>query len=392
MTEYDKILIASLDSFLNSKKVFISFETDTAVQLIKRAKEQKTLPIVFLENRAEFERVLPEAEFLAVKKEVMFAVSSQLQRSAELVRICSMMEKNGISYIVFKGAVCRALYTNPEYRTSTDEDLLVKAENIEKAKQILLANGYRLINEKSGEIKLANKFLNSLVELHSSLVDESVSDGMRAVGDIFKNQLEKSVSIDIGAGKVKTFTPTFGFLSLCVHFFNHFVRGGIGIRPVMDIACFISTYRAEIDFDFCFSVLETINAKKTIRTVMAICEKYFNVELNVSENDKTVNLLLSDILGAGAYGTADSGRVHSGAVTKNLAHKDKGIISTAFSVLIPSEDEIVSKHPEMRGKKREIRNYRIKRIIGFAGEKGKFKTVKTAGNRKKLLKELEIYE
>ena len=392
MTEYDKILVASLEGFLNRKEISFSFNPDTAEQLIKRAREQKVLPIVFIKNKAELERILPETTFAALKTEIMLAVSSQLQRSAELVRICSLMEKNGISYIVFKGAVCRTLYSDSEYRTSTDEDLLVGSANIEKAKQLMLSNGYKIVSEKGGELKFVNKYLNSLVEIHSSIVDESLSDEMRDVGDIFKNQLEKSVSVDIGAGKVKTFTPTFGFLSLCVHFFNHFVRGGIGIRPVMDIACFIRSFYSEIDFDFGFSVLKSIKADTTILTVISICKIYFNIDLNLSENEKFAEMLLSDILGAGAYGTADAGRVHSGSVTKSLAHKNKGIISTAFSVLMPSEDEIVSKHPEMKGKKREIRNYRIKRIIGFAGEKGKLKTVKTAGNRKKMLKELGIVE
>lgn len=392
MTDYDNILIASLEGFLNEKDINFSFENNNAEQLVKRAKEQKVLPIVLLKNREGLEHVLSEAEFGAIKTEVMLAVTSQLQRNSELVRVCGLFGANGIDYIVFKGAACRTLYSNSEYRTSSDEDFLVGADGLEKAKCILLRSGYRLISEKDGELKLLNPFLNFLIELHSSLVDESVSEEMKNIGGLFISQLEKSVCLDIGDGMIKTFTPTFGFLSLCVHFFNHFVRGGIGIRPVMDIACYIKNYNNEIDFDFCFSVLKTIKAEKTIRTAILICKKFFNVEFDISENEKSADLLLEDILGAGAYGTADVGRVHSGTMTKTMTRKDNGLISTAFSVLLPSEKDIISKHPELEGKKREIRKYRIKRIIGFAGEKGKLKTVKTAGNRKKLFKELGIVE
>jgi len=389
MKEHNNILITSLESYLNEKNISVDLDTETAGLLIEKSREQKVLPIVFLKNSDAFRNVLSNEDYLKIKSEVMFSVSSQLQRNAELLRICSLFENNGVKYIVFKGAVCRALYLkNSEYRISSDEDFLVDGNKIESAKMILLQNGYSVLEENGGETKLINKSFKSLLELHSSLVNRSYSSEMNSIGELFIQQLENPFKIKVDNGEINTFSPTFGFLSLCVHFFNHFVRGGIGIRSVMDIACFIKEYSDEIDFEYCFSILDTIKAEKTVRTVIALCVKYFGIESEYADNGKNVDELLDDILEAGAYGTADAGRVHSGTATRDAVHGNGGVVSALF----PSKKAIVSKKPELEGNNKEINRYRRERIINFAFKGNKINTVKTVRKRKKLLKNLEIFK
>ena len=392
MTECNEIIIASLESYMNGKKLNMDFDSETAEKLICMSRMQKILPIVFLKNSQALQKALTKEKYDEVKSEVMFSVFSQVQRNAELVRVCKLFKAEGINCIVFKGAVCRALYSDSEYRTSSDEDIFVAADSIERAGELLQSSGYKLTERKSGELKLVNPRVKSLLEVHSGLVDSRGSDGMKEIDRLFSAQLECPVRLKTEAGDIPTFSPDFGFLSLCVHFFNHFVRGGIGIRPVMDIACFVKNNYEEIDFDYCFSLLRKINAEGTILSVLSLCRKYFDVECAYQGEEKTVEKLLDDIMNAGAYGTSDSGRTHSGAVTKKIARSNRGFVSSAFSVLFQSDEEIVSAHPELKGKSDEIRKYRFRRIAGFAGEKGKIKTLATASKRNKLLKELGIID
>lgn len=390
MKECDKLLLDSLNSYMNGRTVNADFDAEAAMELIECSKMHKVFPIVYLKNSQSFEKAMDFQNFARIKTEVLVNVSAQIQRSAELVRVCSLLKESGISCIVFKGAVCRAMYECPEYRISSDEDILVGAENIDKAAEILTADGYELVNFKGGEAKLVSRRLNSILELHSSVVDEEVSDAYSEIGRMFRSQLESPVMTDIGCGEIAAFSPSYGFLSLCVHFFNHFVRGGIGIRPLMDIACFIKKYENEIDFDFCFSVLGKISAEKLIKTVIALCNRIFETDCKFAKNEKTADMLLEDILSAGAYGTADESRLHSGIVTKSIAHGNKGGLSSALSAVFPSDSDIVSAHPELEGRNAEIRKYRIKRIVGFAGRKGKIKVLQSTGKRKKLFKALGI--
>ncbi len=390
MNECDRLLLDSLNSYMNGQASDSDFDVQTAVELISLSGKQKVFPIVYLQNSECFERVMDFQSLAEIKIKVMLNVSAQIQRSSELVRVCGLLKEKGISLIVFKGAVCRAMYSHPEYRISSDEDILVGAKNMEESVRILTSNGYELLEMKGGEAKLINRTLNSILELHSSLVDEAVSEEYRKIGELFRSQLESPMTLDIGCGEIATFSHTCGFLSLCMHFYNHFVCGGIGIRPLMDIACFIKKYKNEIDFDFCFSVLRTVNAEKFIKTVIALCNKIFETDCAYAENREAADMLLDDIISAGIYGTADESRAHSGTVTKSLAHGNGGRISSAFSALFPSASDIASAHPELEGRSAEIRKYRIKRIVGFAGGKGKIKVLQSTKKRKKLLKAVGI--
>lgn len=390
MYDFDKILLESLAYYTNGLRHNAKFDKETALKLIKRSREQKVFPIVFLTNSEAFEKVLDKAELARIKSEVLLSVSSQVQRSAELVRVYNLLKADGISSVVFKGAVCRMLYSNPEYRISSDEDILVGADNLERSADVLSANGYVVLEKKNGEIKLMSRRIGSLVELHSSLVNADVSGAFGRIAETFNEQLQNPEMLDIGSGEIAVFSPTYGFLSLCIHFFNHFIRGGIGIRPVMDIAQYIKIYQDRIDFDYCFDLLRDINAEMLILTVISLCRKYFGIECGFEGSVNTVEALLDDIMNAGIYGTADESRVHGGTATRAAAREGKGMLSSAVSAVFPSKEEIVSQHPELKGKIGEINRYRIKRIVGFAAKKGKLNVLQSAGKRNRLFKELGI--
>lgn len=388
MTECDKLILASLNSYMNGTQFSAEFDEAAADDLLKKSKEQKIFPIVFLQNSAAFERVFSPEKFFSLKTQMLFTVSAQVQRTAELVRVCRLLESENIIYIVFKGAVCRAMYKNPEYRISSDEDLLVKAEEIRKAAELLCRNGYEILSDKGEEIKLLGKRVKMILELHSSLVSNKESPQWELIDSEIKSQLESVERTDIGAGEVNTFEPTYGFLTLCIHFYTHFIISGIGIRQVMDMACFVKTYSERIDFDYIFSQLESINAKKLIISVLEIGAQYFGLDFPVGNGYN--EMLLDDLLCAGVYGTADRTRLHSGSMTKKYVHGNKGFFPSLVSSVFPSDESIEEIHPELKGNKKKIRVYKIRRIINFAGEKGKIKSLLNAEKRKKLLKELGV--
>ena len=388
MTECEKILMSCLNFFLNDKKFFFETDKETAQTLIKRAEEHKLIPVLYLTAGESLKNIISPQQFSALGANVIFSVSLQAQRTAELVRLCRILENEGIELLVFKGAELRAIYKNSDYRISSDEDLLVKDEDMQRAAGILEKNGYEVISDKNDEIKLAGRRINLLVELHSSLVGTHSPEWDR-IDRLLISQLDSADTVETGAGSIKTFSPTFGLLSLLVHLFKHFVIGGVGIRQIMDIAAYIEYYSEKIDFDTVFSLLQTVKAEKFAKSVINICSEYFGLKMNFGKADKE---LLDDFLCAGIYGGADAGRIHSGSLTRNMSQGGGGMIANIVSVAFPSDEEIIRQHPEMKNNKNALRAYRINRIKSFAEEKGKLKTFSYAGKRKKLLKRLGILE
>ena len=388
MTECGKILMDCLNFFLNDKKFFFETDKDTAQELIRRAEEHKLIPVLYLTAGESLKKIISPKQFSTLGTNVILSVSSQAQRTAELVRLCRILEREGIELLVFKGAALRAIYKNSDYRISSDEDLLVKDEDMQRAADILKKNGYEVISDKGEEIKLAGRQINLLVELHSSFVGTHSTEWDR-IDRLLISQLDSADTVETGAGSIKTFSPTFGLLSLFVHLFKHFVIGGVGIRQIMDIAAYIEYYSEKIDFDTVFSLLGTVKAEKFAKSVINICSEYFGLGMNFGKTDEE---LLDDFLCAGIYGGADAGRLHSGSLTRNMSQGGRGLIANIVSAAFPSDEEIISQHPEMKNNKNALRAYRINRIKSFAEEKGKLKTFSYAGKRKKLLKRLGILE
>lgn len=385
MTHYDRVLLQCLQCYLNGDKVSFNIDADDLQMLLKRAEEHKLLPIVYLISGEKLKEVMEPQKYMQLSTRVLIGVSSQVQRTSELVRVCGILEESGINYIVCKGASLRALYDNADYRTSSDEDLFISADDIECAKELVLSAGYDVLSEKDGELKLVNRKNKMLIELHNTLVG-SKDDRWQKIDNLLSSQLTDTMRIETGTGQINVFKPDFGLLSLFVHLYNHFVIGGVGIRQVMDIACYIDNYKSELDMDFVLSALEGVNAAKFAEAVIGICSGYFNVKSQFSCDEE----LLEDFLCAGIYGDADEGRRHSGTLTKKLAQGEKGMASSLFSAVFPSDAEIVSAHPELKGNKSGIAAYRFRRLKNFAGENGVLKSVSYTGKRKKLLKKLGI--
>lgn len=100
----------------------------------------------------------------AISKGVMFDYS-----------ICDALEKACIPFIPLKGSVLRDLYPEGWMRTSSDIDILVKQDDVEKAADILVEKlGY---SRKVGTTREISFFspLQIHLELHFDLIEDTVS-------------------------------------------------------------------------------------------------------------------------------------------------------------------------------------------------------------------------
>ena len=72
-----------------------------------------------------------------LRKQQMLAIFRYERISYELEEICRVFESNGIQHMPLKGSVIRRYYTEPWMRTSSDIDILVHPEDLERAKVVL---------------------------------------------------------------------------------------------------------------------------------------------------------------------------------------------------------------------------------------------------------------
>lgn len=148
-----------------------------------------------------------------------------------LTEVSQALSKEEICHIPLKGAVLRGRYPEPWMRTSCDVDILVHPEDLSRSATVLREKlGYRTGRCGSHDLTLLAPDGVHL-ELHYSLMEDYVLEKAACVldrvwecaephkGELFRLELSDEM---------------FYFYHLA-HMAKHFVHGGCGIRPFLDL-------------------------------------------------------------------------------------------------------------------------------------------------------------
>lgn len=211
------------------------------IDLFRLSKKHDITPIVgnALNKCGAFEHLpvdIEESEREAITKiktkfdeQIFTAVYRYENINNELREIRRVLGEAKIPFIPLKGSVIRKYYPEPWQRTSCDIDVLVKEKDADKASKVLAERLQYKINEKGQHDVSLFSPSNIHVELHFKLMDIE-----------FK---QVSVLRDIWNGG--EITPVSGYeyrmskeLFLLYHIYHmakHFVHGGCGIKPFIDL-------------------------------------------------------------------------------------------------------------------------------------------------------------
>ncbi len=141
--------------------------------------------------------------------------------------ICKLFETEKIPYLPLKGSVIRDLYPSPEFRAACDIDILVHEEDLERAQSLLVE---KLGFEWDGKCyHNASLFLGSVhFELHYNITecDPRLDPMLLRVWE-FASPCENSYRYKM--------TDEFFAFHIVAHTCHHFLRGGCGIKPFMDL-------------------------------------------------------------------------------------------------------------------------------------------------------------
>lgn len=144
-----------------------------------------------------------------------------------LKKIGAALDKAGIPWLPLKGAVIRDLYPEAWMRTSTDVDVLVHPEDLERAIQALEAE----TDFRAGDRDYHDVAMNSpnvLLELHFSLLENSerLDPLLARVWDF---------AAPTAQGCRWEMAPEYLLFHVLAHMSYHLLSGGLGIRFFLDL-------------------------------------------------------------------------------------------------------------------------------------------------------------
>lgn len=220
----NEILLPVIRAAFDLNNESISISDDNYEMLLKFGQKQSVLPIIWsgLKKFGCSEEKLESFEKARLKD-----TRDYLIRNHFFNLICELFNSKKISYVPLKGSVLRDLYPEPWMRTSCDIDILVHENDIDAAiTAIEEQTDFRKVKRGFHDISLNNKSVH--LEIHFSII-ENMQDIDRLLSKVWK-YTEKTTD----EYKYKL-SPEYQIFHVLAHMSYHLRRGGLGIRPFLDL-------------------------------------------------------------------------------------------------------------------------------------------------------------
>ncbi len=224
-------------------------------------------------------------------KEEILSVYRYEQMKYAYEEICETFEEAQIPYIPLKGSVIRPYYPQESMRTSCDIDILVHEEDIERAACALEKKEYTRGEREYHDISLFST-TNIHLELHFN-IQENIDN----LDSVLKEAWQYATPTE---GMRYEFTKEFFLFHIYAHMSYHFLSGGCGIRPLMDI--WIIEHKMGVSYAQAQELLERAGIYKFAREISKLVDCCFSGK----EWDEFSVKLLSYILSGGVYGTTEN--------------------------------------------------------------------------------------
>lgn len=251
------------------------------------------LPDTVEENdRATIEKIKAKLD-----EQVFTAVYRYENINYELEQLKQAFNEEKIPFIPLKGSVIRRYYPEPWMRTSCDIDILVKEENLDKAVKVLTEKkGFK----QEGKRNFHDISLYSSAGIHLEL-HFNIKETVEKLDAVLKTAWEHAVKKDDDENKYEyRFSEEFFLFHLYAHASYHFVQGGCGVRPFLDL--YLLNKKIKYDREKLNALLEEAGIKKFAEEVEHLAETWFG-ELEYTNLTRRME---EYILNGGVYGTLEN--------------------------------------------------------------------------------------
>ena len=216
----------------------------------------------------------------------------------ELSRIRSVFERNGIKFIPLKGAIIRDLYPEGWMRTSSDIDVLVEKESLDKAQSCMVSElGYKTGKESRHDHSLHSPG-GVHVELHFDLMDDGKASPLR---DIMSQAWSLAAPVREGSFEYCLSDDMFYFYHVA-HLAKHIKWAGSGMRPLLDMWLINNKGRKNKEL-YARELLKEASLDQFAELCEEISEHWFGEKTQISD---TARKLENFILNCSTYGNMEN--------------------------------------------------------------------------------------
>ena len=276
------------------------------------------------------------------QKAQMLALFRYERINYDYLAICKLFEQEGVVFLPLKGAIIRDFYPQAWMRTSCDVDILIKEEDIERASELLQKRlSFTLGARNYHDVSLFSPSGVHL-ELHFS-IQENKEQLDRVLSRVWEY-----VNTARTAEYRQEMSNEFFMLHHITHMAYHFVSGGCGIKPFMDLA--VMRERVTFDTEKFKALCDECELWSFYENVMALTDVWFGRAEHTSVTERMQSYLL---LG-GVYGTVEN-KVAANQVKKS------GKLGYMLGRIFPSKEQLSVRYPTLKRRGWLLPIYHVRR-------------------------------
>lgn len=240
---------------------------------------------------------LPESEPLEIcKKAALSAFLRNACQNRVFSQVCNAFEAAAIPFIPLKGMVLQDFYPEPWLRTSSDLDILVQPEDLERATALLTETlDYKYVRTASHDVSFFSPE-QVYLELHYSTIEDFVS---KAAAQVMGTIWDKATPVPGFSYRLQIPDDLFYYYHIA-HAAKHFLNGGSGIRAFLDIWILenrVSHSRKE---------RESLLKKGGLLTFALAAERLSRIWFQGEPADQMSDMMQSFIFSGGNFGTLEN--------------------------------------------------------------------------------------
>ena len=212
----------------------------------------------------------------------------------ELARVLTAFDENGIDYMPLKGTLLKPLYPRPDMRIMGDADILIKLDQYDKIRPLMLELGFEEKLESDHELIWTKPSL--YLELHKRIIPSYNKDYASYFGNgwlLARQCPDNPFRYEM--------SDEDQMLYLFTHFAKHYRDGGIGIRHITDLYVYRKA-KPQMDEVYIAKALKNLQLYDFYRNICDTLSVWFE---GGTHNEKT-RLITDVVFDSGSFGTMEN--------------------------------------------------------------------------------------
>ena len=251
-----------------------------------------------------------------------------------------LLDKGGVKVVLLKGASIASLYPTPEYRRSSDVDLLLAdPADAPAAAKVLTDAGYRILHDEyeANHHQTWAAPNNHVIELHTTLVEPFDNAALNSYINARYLLSDKDINhIHFMGADLPVFYDDKQALHLMLHMMMDFYRSGFGLKLLCDWVVF---WNRDVENKYIETFLEDVDrcgARPFLSVITSSCIRYLGLRSDIgcclhTEGDHVMyssgcfcNYLSDELCREFLYDVIDTERNGKPDATRMVAMKKAG--------------------------------------------------------------------